>query len=213
MHTPNSSPTPTLAFSSWWTDQNTDRICRSESECVAALYGHYFVKVTTLNVCLCTHTGILTSTHIKHCLIMMSVDVVSPTEWQLIKKGVLWRYNTIPCQQTRAANILANWPLDLIGRVNASSHEIYPLHRAQFMASFQRVWEVPNSLMKNSWARTGVKTRVCTHKRGKVTSCVLRPIVSPILMLEMFPEDLMLVWLTVLILFLLKDFSTRWALQ
>lgn len=41
----------------------------------------------------------------------------------------------------------------------------------------------------------------------------VEPIVSPISLLDMFPEGLMLDWLTVLILFLLKDFSTRWALQ
>lgn len=37
----------------------------------------------------------------------------------------------------------------------------------------------------------------------------VEPIVSPISMLEMFPESLMLIRLTVLILFLLKDFSNE----
>lgn len=49
------------------------------------------------------------------------------------------------------------------------------------------------------------------ERRGHILR--VEPIVSPISMLEMFPEGLMLVWLTVLILFLLKDFSTRWTLQ
>lgn len=160
-----------------------------------------------------THTSIHTSTNET----LFNYDVCRCSKANIVtnnKKGVLCRYNTRNTIRTslHGQHRGSLTPLILLAERMLQFHEIYSLHRAQFMASFQRVWGVPNSLMKNSWARTWVKTSVHTLERKGHILCV-EPIVSPISLFEMFPEGLMLVLLTVLILFLLKDFSTRWDLQ
>lgn len=162
---------------------------------------------------MCVHalTGIHTSTYMKHCLIMMSADVVSTTQWQIIKRECCGDITQeIPSEQTCMANILAHlppwsyWPCDCFSFMkflHCTEHNSWHLFKE---CEKKQTPEWKKFLSQNMNVHT-------QERKGHILR--VEPIVSPISLLEMFPEGLMLVWLTVLILFLLKDFSTRWALQ
>lgn len=137
MH-PLHPPTPTPAFSSWWTDQTTDRICQTESEFVAALYGHYFVKGTTPNVCVHTHRHTHKHTHET----LFNYDVCRCSKPNIVtnnKKGVLWRYNTRNTIRTNLHGqhpgsltpliLLAVWMLQFMKSIHCTEHNSWHLFK------------------------------------------------------------------------------------